>query len=265
MITRSLKIVIALATVCLASVEAEAQVTASSFSSGGTAISTARGRGNTRLNATAIASEGGYARADMRGSGRNGGFASGNSTAIGVGGVAISKGRSHANGWGARSHADSAALSMGGFSRSKSTAIANGSWSNAASDSISIADYGQYSSSSSKAIDNRWNSGPVYGTNPPPTYSTPTRSPSTRLSPHTAVSRSIGSERNEPSRRTDSPPAACSVADSGDKAKPSQSTQAASDVASEAACSRFQHDKSLRVADSDDSLGLVSRIGLLVP
>ena len=80
MITRTLLTAFVLAALSFVAAEADAQVTASSFSSGGTAISTASGRGNTRLNSTAIATNGGYARADMRGSGRNGGFASGNST-----------------------------------------------------------------------------------------------------------------------------------------------------------------------------------------
>ena len=90
------KIILAVTAValCLLATTADAQVTASSYSTGGTAISTASGRGNTRLNATSMATGGGYARADMRGSGRNGGFASGNSTAIAAGGVAISNGRS---------------------------------------------------------------------------------------------------------------------------------------------------------------------------
>ena len=171
MITRTLKTILALAAFSLVAVETEAQVTASSFSSGGTAISTARGRGNTRLNATAVAAEGGYARADMRGSGRNGGFASGNSNAVAIGGVAVSKGRSHANGWGARSHANSTALSLGGFARSKGTAIANGNWSNARADAISTADYGQYSSSKARAVDNRWIQQPIYQPLPAPTSS----------------------------------------------------------------------------------------------
>ena len=107
----------------------------------------------------------------MRGSGRNGGFASGSSTAIAAGGVAISNGRSYANGWGARSHADSAALSMGGFSRSSSTAIAKGRWSNARSTGVSMAGYGQYSNSRARAVDNRWIQQPVY--QPQPVYTTP--------------------------------------------------------------------------------------------
>lgn len=156
---------LALAALCLMTVEAEAQVTATSYSTGGTAVSTASGRGNTRLNATAMATNGGYARANMQGSGRNGGFASGNSTAIAAGGVAISNGRSHANGWGSRSHVDSTALSMGGFSRSNGTAIARGPWANARAESVSMADYGQYSNSRSTAIDRRYYQQPVY-TNP---------------------------------------------------------------------------------------------------
>ena len=45
----------------------------------------------------------------MNGSGTNGGFASGNTAASSYGGVAISNGRSVANGWGARSHANTRA------------------------------------------------------------------------------------------------------------------------------------------------------------
>jgi hypothetical protein len=143
----------------LISTDAHAQVTANSFSSGGTAVSTASGRGNTRLRADSFATGGGYARSTMRGSGRNGGFASGNSTAIAAGGVAISNGSSHANGWGARSRADSTALSLGGFARSRSTARATGPWANARSGAISIADQGQFSNTRSTAIDDRRNFG----------------------------------------------------------------------------------------------------------
>ena len=59
MIIRTLTL--ALAAVALLAADANAQVSASSFSTGGTAISTASGRGNTRLNATSIAVNGGYA------------------------------------------------------------------------------------------------------------------------------------------------------------------------------------------------------------
>ncbi len=141
---------------CLfAATAADAQVTARSYSNGGTAVATANGRGNTRLNATAVARNGGFARADMNGRGVNGGFASGNSSAVANGGVAISNGRSIANGWGARSHADSVARSNFGFSRSDSTAIARGNWSNAASDSRAVSGWGQYSRSNSRAVDDR--------------------------------------------------------------------------------------------------------------
>ncbi len=134
--------------------EADAQVTASSYSNGGTAISSASGRGNTRLNASSYASGGGYARATMTGSGTNGGFASGNSTASSRGGVAISNGRSVANGWGARSHANSRANSFRGFARSDSTAIANGNFAQAGSDSRANAFY-NYSRSNARAVDNQ--------------------------------------------------------------------------------------------------------------
>lgn len=147
---------LAVAALCLLTVEAQAQVTASSYSTGGTAVSSAYGRGNTRLNATAIATNGGYAQANMYGSGRNGGFASGNSTAIAAGGVAISNGRSIANGRWSRSHVDSTALSMGGFATSNGTAIARGPWSNARAEAVSMAEYGQYSNSNARAVDNRW-------------------------------------------------------------------------------------------------------------
>ncbi len=153
---------IAFASLCILACEANAQVTAYSYSTGGTAISTASGRGNTRLGATAIATDGGYARANMQGSGRNGGFASGNSTAIAAGGVAISNGRSKADGWGSRAHADSTALSLGGYARSNGTAIARGNWSNARAGAVSIAEYGQFSSGNATAIDNRRTPPPVY-------------------------------------------------------------------------------------------------------
>lgn len=57
---------IAFAALCVLASEAQAQVSAYSYSTGGTAVSTASGRGNTRLNATAIATNGGYARANMQ-------------------------------------------------------------------------------------------------------------------------------------------------------------------------------------------------------
>jgi hypothetical protein len=143
----------------LTSNTAEAQVTASSFSNGGTAISTAHGRGNTRLNASAVATGGGYARSTMFGSGRNGGFASGNSRAVSHGGVAISNGRSRANGWGARSHSNSVARTVGGFARSDSRAVARGNWANAASDATTRT-WGTYGRSSAEAIDDRFQSYP---------------------------------------------------------------------------------------------------------
>ncbi|TWU08455.1 hypothetical protein [Stieleria varia] len=158
---------IALAAVCLLTAEANAQVTASSYSTGGTAISTARGYGNTQLNATAVATQGGYARANMYGQGTNGGFARGNSTAISHGGVAISNGRSIANGWGAQSVANSTARTYQGFARSNSNAVANGYWAQAGADA-NTSTFQQYGSSSAEAIDNRMNNyNPVY-----PTYST---------------------------------------------------------------------------------------------
>ena len=86
---------LAVAALCLLVSEASAQVTASSYSSGGTAVATANGRGNTRLNATAVARNGGYARANMTGRGYNGGFASGNSRAVANGGVAGLRGQVH--------------------------------------------------------------------------------------------------------------------------------------------------------------------------
>ncbi len=200
MIIRILTTAFAVAAVSLAAVEADAQVTASSYSTGGTAISTASGRGNTRLDATAIATDGGYARADMRGSGRNGGFASGSSTAIAAGGVAISKGRSYANGWGARSNADSAAISLGGFARSNSTAIANGNWSNARSNAAAIATYGQYSNSRAKAVDNRWNQQPVYQTEQPAVYNSTGSEQDHVLQPIMATRRYSARIRNKSSQ-----------------------------------------------------------------
>lgn len=146
----------AVVTLSVATSEANAQVTASSYSSGGTAISTAHGRGNTRLNSSAVATNGGYARSTMTGSGYNGGFASGNSQAISHGGVAISNGHSSANGWGARSHANSRAYTIGGFSDSNATAAARGNWSNAAANSAANTYY-NYGRSSATAIDNRAN------------------------------------------------------------------------------------------------------------
>ncbi len=133
---------------------AHAQVTASSFSSGGTAISSAHGRGNTRLHSSAVATGGGYARSTMTGRGVNGGFASGRSSAISHGGVAISNGNSSANGWGARSHSDSRARTFGGFARSDSNAVARGTWANARSRATTRT-FGTYGRSSSEAIDDR--------------------------------------------------------------------------------------------------------------
>lgn len=143
----------------LISTDAHAQVTANSFSSGGTAISTASGRGNTRIRANSFATGGGYARSTMRGSGQNGGFATGNSTASAIGGVAISNGSSRANGWGSRSHARSTAITQGGFARSRSNARAIGPWANARSNARSIAAPGQFSNTRSTATDDRRNFG----------------------------------------------------------------------------------------------------------
>lgn len=137
---------------------ADAQVTASSSSTGGTAISSARGFGNTRLNSSAHAMNGGYARSTLTGSGVNGGFASGNSRAFSNGGVAISNGNSQANGWGARSHVNSYAGTVGGFARSNGNAIANGNWANATANA-NTRTWGTYGSSSAEAIDNRPSTG----------------------------------------------------------------------------------------------------------
>ena len=134
--------------------QVHAQVTASSYSTGGTAIATASGRGNTRLNSSAYATGGGYARSNITGRGTNGGFASGNSRAYSNGGVAISNGRSIADGWGARSHVDSTARTVGGFARSNGTAAALGNWSNAAARS-GVRTWGTYGDSNATAIDNR--------------------------------------------------------------------------------------------------------------
>lgn len=143
--------------------DADAQVSASSYSTGGTAISSAYGRGNTRLNSSAVATGGGYARSTMTGSGFNGGFASGNSRAVSHGGVAISNGNSSANGWGARSHSNSYARTVGGFARSNSNAVANGNWADARSNAVTRT-WGTYGSSSSEAIDNRQNTYQPYNT-----------------------------------------------------------------------------------------------------
>jgi hypothetical protein len=134
--------------------QAHAQVSASSFSSGGTAISKASGRGNTRLHASSVATGGGYARSTISGRGTRGGFASGNSRAVSHGGVAISNGRSVANGWGARSHANSRARTVGGYARSDSRAVANGPWADARSNADTRT-WGTYGRSSSEAIDDR--------------------------------------------------------------------------------------------------------------
>ena len=92
--------IVAVLTVTALTNDADAQVSASSYSTGGTAISSASGRGNTRLRSSAVATGGGYARSTMTGSGFNGGFASGSSRAVSHGGVAISNGNSSANGSG---------------------------------------------------------------------------------------------------------------------------------------------------------------------
>ncbi|MCC9604109.1 hypothetical protein LOC67_26445 [Stieleria sp. JC731] len=144
----------ALLTAMTTATNVDAQVTSSSYSTGGTAISSAYGRGNTRLHSGAMATGGGYARSTMTGDGRNGGFASGRSAAISHGGVAISRGNSSANGWGARSHSTSVARTVGGFSRSDSNAIANGNWANARSNAQTRT-WGTYGRSSSEAIDDR--------------------------------------------------------------------------------------------------------------
>ncbi|MCO8125507.1 hypothetical protein NHH03_27460 [Stieleria sp. TO1_6] len=153
--------VVAVLTACVLTSDANAQVSASSYSTGGTAVSSAYGRGNTRLNSSAVATGGGYARSTMTGSGRNGGFASGSSRAVSHGGVAISNGNSTANGWGARSHSDSYARTVGGFARSNSNAVANGRWADARS-SAATRTWGTYGSSSSEAIDNRVTNYPTY-------------------------------------------------------------------------------------------------------
>lgn len=142
--------------------DANAQVSASSYSTGGTAISSAYGRGNTRLNSTAVATRGGYARSTMTGSGLNDGYATGNSRAVSHGGVAISNGNSSANGWGARSHSNSYARTVGGYARSNSNAVANGRWANARSNA-STRTYYTYGNSSAEAIDNRPNTYQTYG------------------------------------------------------------------------------------------------------
>ncbi|QEF96177.1 hypothetical protein Mal15_02040 [Stieleria maiorica] len=160
-------VIVALTTfAALTGTDANAQVSASSYSTGGTAISSAYGRGNTRLNSSAYASGGGYARSTMTGRGVNGGFASGNSRAVSHGGVAISNGNSSANGWGARSHSNSYARTVGGFARSNSNAVANGNWADARSNAVTRT-WGTYGSSSSEAIDNRQTGYPVYPTNTP--------------------------------------------------------------------------------------------------
>ncbi len=145
---------ITFAALCLIAVDANAQVTANSFSSGGTASATASGRGNTRLTANAVAVNGGTAISRMYGSGHNGGFATGNSNAFANGGIAISNGQSYANGWGARSHVRSDANAYRGFAQSNGTAVANGFWSNAKANSQANA-FGNRSVSSSRAVDNR--------------------------------------------------------------------------------------------------------------
>lgn len=147
-------VTLSLSLLCLLTSAAQAQVTASSYSEGGTAISTASGRGNTQLNASSYAAGGGYARATMTGRGTNGGFASGNSTASSYGGVAISNGRSVANGWGARSDAQSHANAYRGYARSDGTAIANGRFAQAGADAEANAFY-NFSRSQARAVDNR--------------------------------------------------------------------------------------------------------------
>ena len=98
---------------------ADAQVVSSSFSTGGTAISSASGRGNVHLRSHAAASGGGRAVAHMTGSGRNGGRATGAAIAASHGGYARANGNSHAGGWNSRSDSTAMAASIYG------TAIAN--------------------------------------------------------------------------------------------------------------------------------------------
>jgi hypothetical protein len=165
--------VVAILTAAIFATDANAQVSASSFSTGGTAISSAYGRGNTRLNSSAVASGGGFARSTLTGSGYNGGFATGSSRAVSHGGVAISNGNSSANGWGARSNSNSYARTIGGYSRSDSNAVANGRWADANSNAATQTYY-TYGRSSSEAIDNRQNTYQPYQsyspTNTQPTY-----------------------------------------------------------------------------------------------
>lgn len=161
-ITLTLAAAAAVLTLTIGAPECSAQVSASSYSSGGTAISKASGRGNTRLSANARVQNGGYAKATMHGSGRNGGFATGSSNANSFGGTAVSRGRSHANGWGARSHAESEANAFYGVATSRSKAIANGRWANANSEAGADAFF-NHAHGRSTAIDNRYQAAPVYG------------------------------------------------------------------------------------------------------
>ena len=118
---------------------ASAQVTASSYSTGGVASARAYGTGNTNINATEAASGGGFAQATMIGNGTRGGYATGNAIAASHGGVAIANGRSDARGWGSVANSNTIAASNYG------TAIANGS---------AVARHNAWANSDSTAVTN---------------------------------------------------------------------------------------------------------------
>ena len=122
--------------------EAQAQVTARSFSDGGVATANARGAGNTRLHAEAAATRGGRAHAGITGSGRRGGYATGTSIAVADGGRAVSNAHSDARGFGARSHVESISGSIRGTAISQSNAFARGN-SQAVSRSSAFANRGR--------------------------------------------------------------------------------------------------------------------------
>jgi hypothetical protein len=135
--------------------EGRAQVTARSYSDGGTATARASGVGNTTLHAEAAASRGAEAHARISGNGLHGGYATGTSIAVSDRGRAVSNAHSDARGWGARSHVESVAGSIRGVAISQSNAYARGN-SQAVSLSTATAQRGTAVSQADADARGRW-------------------------------------------------------------------------------------------------------------
>lgn len=154
---RMLSLCVCLTSFALLPLTALGQVTATSFSTGGVAISSAHGWGNTQIQAHSAASGGGIARATMFGTGIAGGTARGSAIAASHGGVAIANGRSDARGWGAVAQSNSIAASSYGIAVANGTAVARGNrW--AGSDSVATA-LGGVAISDSQATNRGWTGG----------------------------------------------------------------------------------------------------------